>query len=248
MGLPNVDRCLLAIVAPTGQTVWKTDRTTAWNDLNEEGQPTSEGDHRKAFSTPLIIDVQGKPMLISSGSKAIYGYDPRTGRERWKIYHGSHTAVSRPVVGQGLVMFVTGNGKPELWAVKPDGEGDVTKSNVVWKSSNKTVCKTSPPVVVGPLLFMVSDDGPMGVGSRRGPSVGGNSGSTQNLVASITVPRADTSNWIAFFGDIDWDAPTQAVENDPVLILAIAEPSLDGNVFGLRADGAIPGVIGGKRP
>ncbi len=150
---------LVALDKKTGHTVWKTDRTTAWNDLDADGKPKTEGDLRKAFSTPLIVDVHGKPMLISSGSKEIYGYDPRTGRECWKIYHGSHTAVVRPVFAQGLVMFVTGMGKPELWAVKPDGQGDVTDSHVAWTSTTKTVAKTSSPIVVGELLFMVTDDG-----------------------------------------------------------------------------------------
>jgi outer membrane protein assembly factor BamB len=143
----------------SGRTVWKTDRTTAWDDLNADGQPKSDGDLRKGFSTPLILDVQGKPMLISAGSKAVYGYDPRSGRECWKVYHGSHTAAPRPVFGPGMVMFVTGMGKTELWAVKPDGQGDVTKSHVLWKNSGKAVSKTASPVVVGKLLFMVSDGG-----------------------------------------------------------------------------------------
>lgn len=150
---------LAALDKKTGQTVWKTDRTTAWDDLDADGEPTSEGDFRKAFSTPLILDLLGKPILISSGSKAIYGYDPHTGRESWKVYHGSHTSASRPVFGNGLVMFVTGMGKPELWAVKPNGQGDVTTSHTIWKSSSKVVSKTSSPLVVGELLFMVSDDG-----------------------------------------------------------------------------------------
>lgn len=150
---------LAALDKRTGQTVWKTDRTTAWDDLDADGKPKLEGDLRKAFSTPLVLDLQGKPMLVSSGSKAIYGYDPRTGRERWKVCHGSHTAASRPVFAQGLVMFVTGMGKPEAWAVEPNGQGDVTGSHVAWKSTTKTVSKTSSPVTAGDLLFMVSDDG-----------------------------------------------------------------------------------------
>jgi outer membrane protein assembly factor BamB len=150
---------LAALDKKTGRTVWKTDRTTAWNDLDADGRPKMDGDQRKAFSTPLILDLQPVPMLISSGSKTLYGYDPRTGRECWKVYHGSHTTASRHVLGQGLVMFATGMGKPELWAVKPDGQGDVTRSNVVWKSGGKSVSKLASPVVVGDLLFMVSDGG-----------------------------------------------------------------------------------------
>jgi len=56
-------------------------------------------------------------------------------------------------------MFVTGMGKTELWAVKPDGQGDVTNSHVVWKDGSKAVSKTASPVVVGELVYMVSDGG-----------------------------------------------------------------------------------------
>jgi outer membrane protein assembly factor BamB len=150
---------LVALDKKTGRTVWKTDRTTAWDDLDADGKPRMEGDLRKAFSTPLILDLQGKPLLISSGSKAIYGYDPRTGRECWKVHHGSHTSVLRPVFAQGLVVFATGMGKAELWAVRPDGQGDVTNSHVVWKNSSKAVAKTASPVVAGEMLFTVSDGG-----------------------------------------------------------------------------------------
>ena len=150
---------LAALDKKTGHTVWKTDRTTAWNDLNAEGKPMTEGDQRKGFSTPLVLDLPGRPLLISAGSKAAYGYDPRSGRECWKVYHGSHTSAPRPVFGQGLVMFVTGMGKTELWAAKPDGQGDATKSHVVWIASGKEVPRTASPVVVGELLFMVSDGG-----------------------------------------------------------------------------------------
>ena len=40
---------LVALDKNTGRTVWKTDRTTAWNDLNADGKPKSEGDLRKAI-------------------------------------------------------------------------------------------------------------------------------------------------------------------------------------------------------
>lgn len=160
LSMDGVDvQYLAALDKKTGSTVWKTDRTTAWDDLNADGKPKLEGDLRKAFSTPLIVALQGKPMLISSGSKAIYGYDPRTGRECWKVHHGSHTPASRPVFAQGLVMFATGQVKPEIWAVRPDGQGDVTRSHTVWKAGGKAVPKLPSPVVVGDLLFMVSDGG-----------------------------------------------------------------------------------------
>ena len=160
LSMDGVDvQYLVALDKKTGRTVWKTDRTTAWDDVGADGKPAMEGDRRKAFSTPLIVDVKGKPTMISSGSKAAYGYDPRTGQELWKVCHGSHTPASRPVFGQGLVMFATGMAKSALWAVKPDGHGDVTNSHTVWKISSKAVPRMVSPVVVRDLLFLVADIG-----------------------------------------------------------------------------------------
>ena len=149
---------LVALDKKTGKTVWKTDRSTRWDDLDAQGKPTREGDFRKAFSTPLVIDVGGKPQLISAGSKALFSYDPRTGRELWTVRHAAHTAVLRPVFSHGLVVFCTGLGKPELWAVRPDGQGDVTGTHVAWKLE-KGAPKTPSPIAVDDLLYIVSDEG-----------------------------------------------------------------------------------------
>jgi outer membrane protein assembly factor BamB len=149
---------LAALDAKTGRTVWKTDRSTRWDDLDAQGKPTREGDLRKAFSTPLVIDVGGNRQLISAGSKALFSYDPRTGQELWTVRHTAHTAVLRPVFSHGLVVFCTGLGKPELWAVRPDGKGDVTAAHVAWKVE-KGAPKTPSPIVVDDLLYAVNDDG-----------------------------------------------------------------------------------------
>jgi len=141
----------------TGRTVWKTDRSTVWDDLDLFGRPFFEGDRRKAFSTPLIIDLDGRPLMISSASMCVFAYDPRTGQEVWKVRHAAHTSVLRPVFGQGLAFIHTGLGKPELWAIRPGGRGDVTDTNVAWKLEKSP--KTPSPVIVGDLLYLVTDDG-----------------------------------------------------------------------------------------
>jgi outer membrane protein assembly factor BamB len=149
---------VVALDKKSGRTIWKTDRSTVWDDLDAQGRPTREGDFRKAFSTPLVIEVAGKPQMLSPASKAAFSYDPRTGRELWKVRHTAHTAVLRPVFSHGLAVFCTGLGKPELWAVRVDGRGDVTGTHVAWKVV-QDVPKTPSPVLVGDLLYMVSDEG-----------------------------------------------------------------------------------------
>ncbi|GMW02405.1 MAG: hypothetical protein AMXMBFR84_35410 [Candidatus Hydrogenedentota bacterium] len=142
----------------TGDTVWKTDRTTAWQDLDESGQPKREGDFRKAYSTPLVYDTGERLELMSVGSSSAFAYDPRSGKELWMARISGYTPASRPVYGNGLVYFTSGRGKQELMAYRPGGNGDVTDSNLVWKMEGPEVPQESSPVLVDDLLFIVSNN------------------------------------------------------------------------------------------
>ena len=150
---------VVAMDKQTGKTVWQTDRSVDFRDLEPStGKPNREGDLRKAYSTPVIADVQGKPVLISLGSMALYGYEPLTGKELWRVEAiGSHSGACRPVTGHGLVFSPMGAGG-ELWAVRPDARGVATDTHVAWK------CKRGAPrrpslLLVDDLLFMVDDGG-----------------------------------------------------------------------------------------
>lgn len=142
----------------TGKTVWKTDRTAEWNDLDASGQPMGGGDFRKAFSTPLIIDVAGAKQMLSVGTKAGYSYDPATGRELWKVVSGGYSPASRPIFDNGLAIFSTGNGKSEVLATRVDGHGELPASAVVWRAARAAPSQTSGTVDNG-LLYMVNEGG-----------------------------------------------------------------------------------------
>ena len=143
---------VVALDKQTGQTVWKTDRSVAWNDENVPGQMAKDGDLRKAHSTPLLVSAAGKPQLISGGAKAAYGYDPRTGRELWRVQYPDFSVAPRPLFDRGLAFIVTGQSKTELWAVKTDGQGDVTDTAVQWKARTR-VGKYASPVLVDGLIY-----------------------------------------------------------------------------------------------
>ena len=125
---------VVALDKNTGKTVWKTPRSIDFKDLTPDGKPKADGDLRKAFATPHIVDVGGQPLIISLGGKATYGYDPMTGKELWRLEErGSHSASTRPVAGHGLVFYPTGLDASQLLAIRPDGSGDVTATHVVWR-------------------------------------------------------------------------------------------------------------------
>jgi outer membrane protein assembly factor BamB len=147
----------VALDKQTGATVWKTNRSVAWNDENVPGQMAKDGDLRKAHSTPLIVTVDGKPQMFSAGAKAAYAYDPRTGKELWKVQYADWSVAPRPIYDRGLVFFVTGLTKKELWAVKPDGQGDVTETHVAWKLSTH-VGKYASPILVDGLIYTAAEE------------------------------------------------------------------------------------------
>src|SRR6056297_2422002 len=96
---------LVALDKATGETVWKTDRSVEWNDEHIDKQMVREGDWRKAHSTPLIVDIDGEPVMCSTGAKAAYGYDPRTGKELWRVEHEAYSASPRPVYHDGSFLI-----------------------------------------------------------------------------------------------------------------------------------------------
>ncbi|MFO7975489.1 MAG: PQQ-binding-like beta-propeller repeat protein [Candidatus Hydrogenedentota bacterium] len=156
----GVDRQYVAALdKDTGEIVWKTDRSTDWDDLGEDGLPVRDGDYRKAFCTPIVIDWESKPQLISLAAEAGFAYDPFTGEEIWYVEHNGHSASPRPLFGHGLVYAVTGHRQTELWAIRPGGQGNVTDSHVVWRYTGKEVPKQPSPLLVDDLIYMVSNEG-----------------------------------------------------------------------------------------
>jgi len=132
----------------TGKLAWKTDRS---------GEMHSNPQYKKAYGTPLITDIDGKPTMISTGADWVYGYDPATGRELWKMAYGElgFSMSPRPVAGLGMVFFSTSFMKPEMFGLKMDGS---KTPRVAWHNS-KNAPTISSPLLVGEELYFVSDGG-----------------------------------------------------------------------------------------
>lgn len=143
------DRQLVAALDKrTGKVAWKTDRSGA---MRENPQM------KKAYGTPLIIDMNGQPTVVSPAADWVYGYDPADGRELWKISYGQlgFSMSVRPVAGGGLFYFSTCFSKPEVFAVRFEG---VRTPEVVWHDSKNGPNMASPVFHQG-MLFFVSEGG-----------------------------------------------------------------------------------------
>lgn len=148
LSFDGVDQQYLAAVNKnTGKTVWKKTRSTDYK--------TSNGDNKKAYSTPGLFNINGQVQMVSPGAMASIAYNPRTGDELWSVRHGGMNAAARVLHGQGHFYLTTGDGPTNLIAVPDQGASHRT---ITW-TATKTVPKRSSPLLVDGLLYMVSDAG-----------------------------------------------------------------------------------------
>ena len=138
------DAYVIALDKNTGKTRWKTQRRQPYD---------------QAYTTPLVIQVDGRDQVISIGAYRAAAYDPTTGREIWRVRYGDgFSNVPRPVYSHGLVFIGTGFQEPSMLAVRPTGTGDVTDTHVAY-SIERGAPFTPSPLIVGDEFYMVSDIG-----------------------------------------------------------------------------------------
>jgi len=122
---------------------------------------------KKAYTTPIIVNVNGRDLMISNGAAVCIAYDPETGEEVWRIVHGEDSTIAMPTESDGIVYFYTsfetdptGKQMAELMAVDPSGTGDVEETHVLWRVKSPILQLLSPLVMNG-LLYTVNSQGIM---------------------------------------------------------------------------------------
>jgi outer membrane protein assembly factor BamB len=132
----------------TGKLAWKTPRS---------GEMDPRPQQRKAYGTPLVVTINGQPQVVSSAANNIYGYDPQTGQELWKVHYGElgFSMSTVPVADDQQIYFSTAFGKSAVIALKHAG---LKTPEVAWRN-NKNAPKMCSPVLHDGLLFYVDDGG-----------------------------------------------------------------------------------------
>jgi hypothetical protein len=141
---------VVALDKHTGKIAWKTDRKTDFGN--------KPGDLRKAYSVPLLINENGRDLMVSVGAYRVFCYDPSDGKEIWSCAIPGFSNVPRPVYSDGVVYVCTGYMTPEMWAIRTGGGGDVTPSHVLWRFKQGVSAKPSV-LLVGGEIYMIADTG-----------------------------------------------------------------------------------------
>jgi outer membrane protein assembly factor BamB len=129
----------------TGATVWRKERSIDYR--------TGNGDLKKAYGTPTIVEVAGHPQLVSPSAVGTIAYDPLTGNEIWTVRHGGMNVAQPPLHGNGMFYLCTGDGGFRLYALRDDGKGDVTASHIAWKYAKNAPSRCGPLLANGHLFF-----------------------------------------------------------------------------------------------
>ena len=133
---------MVALDRRTGKEVWRTPRTT-----------------RRSWATPLLVKVGDHVELVASGGEMIIGYDPATGRERWRANGTESHPIPSPVAARGLVVLAAGSSAKRALAIRLGGSGDLRNSpSIVWRH-NKGTAYVPSPIIVGPHVYLMSDTG-----------------------------------------------------------------------------------------
>ena len=145
---------IYALDKRNGEIIWRAERPA---DLYEPLAPIG----RKAATTPLVIHVNGRDLLISNGSAVCIAYDIETGKEVWRIVRGEDTTIAMPVESDGLLYFYTGfTDEPgggrfcDLIVVDPSGEGDIAETHIRWRMKSPPL-QLSTPVVKDGLFYTI---------------------------------------------------------------------------------------------
>ncbi len=124
----------------------------------EEKWRAKRGLSRQGHVTPKVIEVDGRPMLVSAGGDVVQGFDLEKGDLIWTVKSKGEGVVPSIVYGNGLVYTASGFDDLTIRAIRPGGHGDVTDTNIAWESP-KNAPKMSSFLYDAGLLFYVKETG-----------------------------------------------------------------------------------------
>jgi len=145
----QADSFVLALDLETGKTIWKTPR-----------------EELPSWGTPTVAMTAAGPELVTNASNFIRGYDPRTGRELWRLSGSSKITAPTPIFADDLIVVASGR-PPErpLFALKPGSRGDLTlardtaSSNAIaWSRMGRGSYMPTPLAYKG-LLYVLANNG-----------------------------------------------------------------------------------------
>jgi outer membrane protein assembly factor BamB len=142
---------LMAVDLKSGDVAWKTER-----------QYQTEQESDQAYTTPQVVNSDGKDVIVTWGADHLTGHDAASGKLLWESggfnpeNRGMWRVIASATASYGIAVVPYGRGE-YLAGIRIGGEGDVTKSNRVWEKENGAGTDVPSPVVNDGKVYLLSD-------------------------------------------------------------------------------------------
>jgi outer membrane protein assembly factor BamB len=128
----------------TGHEIWRVKR-----------------DEKTSWATPLVVEVNGKPQVITVATSLVRSYDAGTGELIWSSSGMTANAIPCPVYADGILYVMSGFRGNALQAIDPTkAKGDITGTDaIMWTYNQDTPYTPSPLLMDGRLYFLRANNG-----------------------------------------------------------------------------------------
>lgn len=156
---PGETTYLLAVDKKTGRTIWKKDEATGYNQPAPDpaGGKKDNPQFIGSWTTPVLMNVEGKDQLLMSWPRRLAAYDPGTGQELWTCAGLTALVYTSPIYSNGLIVAMSGYGGSAI-ATRAGGKGDITASNRLWQHP-RSPQRIGSGVIHGGHIYIHNDPG-----------------------------------------------------------------------------------------
>ena len=134
---------IIALDKNTGKTLWKKPR-----------------EERTSWSTPLIIERDGKAQAVVTATGKIRSYDVASGDVLWECGGLTRNVIPCPVADAGMVYCMSGFQGNACMAIRLGRSGDLTGGDAIaWTHNKSTPYVPSPLLYNGKLYFFANNNG-----------------------------------------------------------------------------------------
>ncbi len=231
----EIDPTIVAFHRKDGAIAWRTPR----------GQEVRS---KFSFSTPLVVETDGRTEILSAASGMIGAYAPEDGRLLWKATYGEgYSVVPRPIVAEGIAYVATGYNVPKLIAVRlGNASGDVTKTHIAWEVTRR-MPKTPSMIATNGQILVLDDTGTLtGLDAKSGEpawneKLPGNFSASPVLTGDTLY--AVTEDGVCYVVKISPDGAKIQFETD-LAERTLASPALIGGALYLRTENHLWKITG----
>ncbi len=128
-----------------------------WNGTSGEGILWKTATPLPGTNSPIVVEIESRPRIITCGDPWVIAYSPRTGAEIWRADCLAPAEIGpSPVYCDGMVFAA--NDYAALSAIRADGTGDVSHSHIQW-SVEMGLPDICSPLATEQFILLLSSDG-----------------------------------------------------------------------------------------